>query len=326
MIKRDTSRSLATAVVLLAALAAAPEARAASAQDRSAAHEQLTQAQDLKGSGQLAEALTHYQESQRLDPKLPTLMELADCEEQLGQLLEAQEHWSAARDQAKHDEKPQSRQRAEQRLAAVEKRVAHLTLTLAGDAPTNAQVFHDDMPLEPASLGTPLAANPGDHVIVVKAPEHEDAKYSVKLAEGDSQTLPIAAGHSTAPQAPPPPPPPKVVPAPQPANQAAARSANSGSTQRTIGIVAGSVGIVGIGAGSILWYVGYRDGNSLGPTADNNLLLGQISVITGGVLLATGIVLFATAPSGNAHNARLKVVPTLSVGSGATVVGAAGEF
>ncbi len=39
---------------------------------------------------------------------------------------------------AKHDEKPQSKQRAEQRLAAVEKRLAHLTLQLAADAPPDA--------------------------------------------------------------------------------------------------------------------------------------------------------------------------------------------
>jgi hypothetical protein len=328
MMNRDALRGLAATVVLLTALGASSTAHAASEQDRRTARQELTQAQDLKKQGQLQESLSHYEESQRLDPKLTTLMELADCEEQLGRLLEAQSHFIAARDQAKHDELPQSRARAEQRATAVEKRLAHLTLQLAGDTPANAQVFRDDTLLEPASLGTPLVANPGEHVVVVKAPEHTDAKYNVKLAEGDSQTLPIAVGPSNAPPPAPPPPPPKVAPAPKPTNQATAElSTSSGSTRRTLGIVAGSVGIVGLGAGSILWYVGYRDGNSIGPTADQNLLLGQISVIAGGALLVTGIVLFATAPSGDApKTARFKLTPTLSVGQNATVLGAAGQF
>jgi hypothetical protein len=327
MLNRDTPRGLVATLALFAVLGASSAARAASEQDRRAANEQLTQAQDLKRKGQLAEALTQYQESQRLDPKLPTLIELADCEEQLGKLLDAQEHWSLARDQAKHDEKPQSRQKAEQHLAAVEKRLAHLTLQLASDAPPNTQVFRDDALLEAASLGSAQLANPGDHVVVVKAPEHTDATYNVKLADGDNQTLAIAAGPGTA-APPPPPPPPKPAPALQASNQDTAQlSAGSGSSRRTLGIVAGAVGIVGVGAGSALWYVGYRDGNSLGPTADQNLLLGQISVIAGGALLVTGIVLFATAPSGEApKSAHLKVMPTLSIGRNASVLGAAGEF
>jgi hypothetical protein len=325
MMNRDTPRGLATIAVLLAALGVTSAAQAVSEQDRKTAREQLTQAQDLKKQGQLQEALAHFEESQRLDPKLTTLMDLADCEEQLGKLLDAQTHFAAARDKAAHDELPQSKAKAEARRAAVEKRLAHLTLQLAADAPAGAQVFSDDVPLEAASLGTALTTNPGEHVIVVKAPEHDDAKYSVKLADGDNQTLPIAAGPLTAKAAPPPPPPPPVVVAPKVSTEDV--STSSGSSRRTLGLVAGGVGIVGIGAGSALWYVGWRDSNSIGPTADQQLLVGQISVIGGGVLLVTGIVLFATAPSGQApKDAHLTITPTLNVGRNATVLGAAGTF
>src|SRR4051812_46686772 len=116
-------RSLASIGVLVAALAVSSVARAGATEDRAAARDQLTQGQELKKQGQLAEALPHFVESQRLDPKLSTALELADCAELAGQLVEAQAYWAAARDQAKHDEKPQSRAKAEQRLAAVEKRV-----------------------------------------------------------------------------------------------------------------------------------------------------------------------------------------------------------
>lgn len=324
MMNRDWTRGLAAVALVLASLGVASGAHAATEQDRKAGREQLTMAQDLKKQGQLQEALPHFEESQQLDPKLTTLMELADCEEQLGKLVDAQAHFAAARDKAAHDELPQSKAKAEARRAAVEKRLARLTLQLAADTPPGAQVFSDDAPLDASSLGTPLTTNPGAHVIVVKAAEHDDAKYSVTLAEGDNQTLPIAAGPATVKAAPPPPPPPVVV---APKVSTADVPTSSGSSRRTLGLVAGSVGIVGLGAGSALWYVGYRDGNSLGPTADQQLLTGQIAVIAGGALLVTGIVLFATAPSASAPtSSRLQVTPTLSLGRNTGVLGAAGTF
>lgn len=314
---------LTAAAVLVAALAATSVASADVAEDRAAARQHLTQAQDLKKQGNLAEALGHFQESQRLDPKLATLLDLADCAEQLGKLVEAQGYWAAGRDQAKKDEKPQSRARAEQRLAAVEKRVAHFTLQLAADAPAGTQVFHDDVPVDAAALGTSVAANPGDHAVVVKASGHEDAKYALKLAEGDNQTLPIAAGPAIVVQAAPPPPPP-----PKPVVQAStADLSSSGSGQRTVGLIVGAGGIVGLGVGGLLWNVGYRNSNSLGSTAGNQMLGGQVLVVAGGALLVTGVVLFVTAPSGNTAKARhLPITPVVAVGSNATVLGAAGEF
>lgn len=323
--KRDMPRGLVAAATLLAALGTTPHALAASEQDRRTAQQELAQAQALKKEGNLQEALSHLEESQRLDPKLATLMELADCAEQLGKLVEAQAHWTAARDQAKKEEKPQSRQKATDRLAGVEKRVARLTLQLASDAPADAQVSLDGAPLDRATLGTALAANPGEHVIVVKAAGRDDATFPVKLAEGDNQTLSVAPTPKAAPP-PPPPPPPKAPPPKAVEQDSASLSLNSGSSQRTIGLVVGAVGVVGAGVGAGFWAVGYRDRGRLGFTADRQMLFGQVSVIAGGALLATGVVLFMTAPSGEAKTARLPVVPTLSVASDSTVLGAAGEF
>jgi len=77
---------LVAAVVLLRA----PVARAASPENRAAAQKHFNQAQALKKQGQLAEACKHLEEVERLDPKLPTLIELAECSEQAGRLVEAQ--------------------------------------------------------------------------------------------------------------------------------------------------------------------------------------------------------------------------------------------
>lgn len=317
-----TSRNLGAVGVFWAVLGLSPSALALTDQDRWAAHQQATQAQDLKKQGQLAEALTHYEESLKLDPtKLAVLMEAAEVEEQLGKLLEAQGHYNAAKEKANSSGASNTAKRIDEKLAALDKRIPHLTLQLASDAPAGAQVFRDGTQLEASALGTPVVLNPGDHTVVVKAPEHADGNYPIKLAEGDNQTVAVNAGASAAP-----PPPPKPVAAPPPPPPKAEVEVSSGSPRRGLGVMVGAAGAVGIAVGIPLWYLGWRDGNSIGPTADRQLLTGQICVIGGGVLLATGIVLFATAPSNSTKDAQRRVLPTLSVGQNATVVGAVGTF
>lgn len=320
--------------MLVAALTSAASAGAASAEDRAEARRHSGQAQELKKRGKLAEACKHWEEVERLDPKLPTLMELAECTERLGKVVEAQAWWSLARDRAKRDEKPQSKARAEERLAAVQKRVARLTLQPAADIPPTAQVLLDDAPLEPASLGSARPINPGEHVVLVKLAGHDDARYAVKLANGESQTLTISAGPETAAgPALAPAPAPSLAPsvAPAPLQQAAAPAAPAApaqppatgwwSGQRTAGAVLGLVGIAAIGGGSAL-LVASKKGSS---GVDSRMSLGAVSIVSGGVLFVSGVVLLASKPSEEAQ-VGLTVAPTLLVARDATVLGAAGAF
>jgi hypothetical protein len=247
-----------------------------------------------------------------------------------------------ASDRAKRDEKPQSRARAESRLASVQKRVAHLTLQLAS-VPAGAQVVCDDVVLEPASLTGALPLNPGAHVVVVKLAGHDDAKYSVTLAAGDNQTLPIAAGPVTAPRTslpptpaaapaptlPPalaaPPPPTKESSAPSELSTQAATSWWSG--EREAGVVLGAAGITAVGAGGALYFVANRAAEKQGSLVDTRRSLGAISIVSGGVLLLSGVVVLAGASSEQApQHARLMLTPTLHVGRSTTVLGAAGAF
>lgn len=337
--ERARRRGLAaSAVLVVVALVGTPLASAASPENRAAAQKHASQAQELKKQGQLAEACKHWAEAERLDSKLPTLLELAECNEQRGLLVEAQAQWALARDRAKHDEKPQSRARAESRLAAVEKRVAHLTLQLAANSPATAQVLRDDVPLDAASLGGPLATNPGEHVILVKLAGHDDAKYSVKLADGDNQTLPIAVGpvSGVAAAAPPPSAPAAPLPAlaplaptiaPPAAKPEAPAATGWWTPPRTAGAIAGAAGLVGIGGGTALCVIGNKDAKSRGSRVDPLLSGGLISVASGGVLLVTALVLFASESGDEApQHARLTVMPTLVIARDGTALGAVGEF
>jgi hypothetical protein len=332
--ERAHRRALASAAVLVAAVFVASPSLAASPENRAAARQHLGQAEALKKKGQLAEACKHLEEVERLDPKLPTLMDLAACTEQSGNLVAAETWWALARDRAKKDEKPQSRARAESRLAVVQKKVAHLTLQLAPGAPADVQVLRDDVPLEPASLGTALATNPGAHVIVVKLAGREDATYAVKLADGENQTLPIAPGSvksAAAPAAaaapvaalPPPPPPPSAPAAPVAVEAPKPEPAAAGwwTGQRTVGVIAGVAGLAGVGVGAALIAT-----NSDASSTDRGKTLGGVALAGGGVLFVSGIVLLVSGSSDDAQHASMTLTPTLLVAREATVLGAVGKF
>jgi hypothetical protein len=238
-----------------------------------------------------------------------------------------------ARDRAKRDEKPQSKARAETRLAAVQKRVAQLTLQLAAEVPAGAQVLRDDVPVETAALGSALPTNPGDHVIVVKMAGHDDATYAVKLADGDRQTLAIKAGPPSKSRAAAlpasPPPAPSVAPSSSPASAAVVVPPASPepqlpvsfwTEQRKAGVIFGSLGVVALGVGSALVVSAKGDASDRGGT------LGAISVAGGGVLLLSGLVLLASGSSNEAQQARMTVTPTLLGAGTGHMLGAAGQF
>jgi hypothetical protein len=312
--------------------AATPEARAA-------AKQHLARAEELKKQGKLAEACAELGEVERLDSKLPTLLELAECTESAGKLIEAEALWTAARDRAKKDEKPQSRARAESRLAAVQKRVARLTLQLAPNAPAGAQVLLDETALEAAALAGALPVNPGEHVVVVRLAGHDDAKYAVKLGDGESQSLPITAGPASsgkgAAAAPVPPAAPAAPALAAPTKVTVEASAPAAATApvgwwtgpHKAGVISGLVGLAAIGGGSALCLTASNDS---GSRVDSSVTLGGVSIVTGSVLLVSGLVLLATSQGDTPQQARLRVAPSLEVarrvGARGVLVGAVGEF
>jgi hypothetical protein len=329
---RATRSGISAAAVLVVVLGNTSAVRGATPEGRASARQHSSRADALRKQGKLAEACAELREVERLDSKLPTLLELAECTERLGQLVEAQQHWTSARDRAKHDEKPQSRSRAEARLASVQKRIPHLTLQPTASFPAGAELLVDDVVIQPATLSSPLPLNPGDHVILVKVAGHDDAKFSVKLGEGDNQTLSVAPGPVSGSQpaptaaAAPSPSPPVLAPSPPPAGApptAAAPIATGWWTApRKAGVIFGSLGLVAIGAGSALVASGDSGGH-----VDSRATLGGISIVTGGALFISGLVLLASAPRDDAaQHGRVLVTPTLVIAQNATLLGAMGKF
>jgi hypothetical protein len=186
-----SSRAVPTLAVLSASLLFAVPAWAG---DPAAAREQLKSGYQLAQDGKCEEAIPHFVESMRLDVKAITLINLAQCEEKVGKLTDALGHWVDARARAQVEGNPQIVAEAEKRAKALEPRLGRLTITLAKDAPKDAEVTRDDVVLGSVSFGVALPVNPGTHVIVVKAPGHKEQRLEVNVGEGDLRSVQVTAG------------------------------------------------------------------------------------------------------------------------------------
>jgi hypothetical protein len=174
----------------------------AAAGDPAIAREQLKVGYTLAQEGKCEEAIPHFVESLRLDPKAITLINLADCEEKVGKFADAMGHWVDARVRAQAESARPIEEEAETRANALDPRLARLTIVLAPTAPKDAVVERDGIVLGSPSLGIPLPVDPGGHAIVVKAKGHPDSTAQVNLLEGEQKRVEVDAGGGAAPVTP----------------------------------------------------------------------------------------------------------------------------
>src|SRR6185295_17428211 len=138
------------------------------------------------------EACPKFAESQKLDPAAGTLMNLATCEEKLGKLAGAWQHWKEAVDAlpAKDDRVVFARSRVEE----LEKNLPRLQITLASGLDLGAKVYRDEIELGPAGLGVPLPVDPGQHTITVRANGRLPKTVTVSVEVGESSQVDVHPG------------------------------------------------------------------------------------------------------------------------------------
>ena len=189
---------------------------------------------DAAKRGDYATACPKLSDSYRLDPAPGTLLNLADCTEHLGKLASA---WQLFQQAIEHLASGDARLApAKQRAAALEANLPRLTVVLAPNAPDGTKVKRDSTDLGKGGLNTALPIDPGEHEIVVTAPDHEERRFVVNLAAGRSERILVDVG-ALSPKAAPvidkpvlPPPPPKGM-----------------STLRIAGLIVGGAGLAGLG-------------------------------------------------------------------------------
>jgi hypothetical protein len=247
-------------------------------------------------------ACARFTDSQRLDPKVGTLINLALCEQGAGRIAHALARWDDALALARTTADPREPYVTEQR-EAVAPRVPRLTIRLAPEAPAGTQVrLDDDAPLAAIDPASPIPVDPGHHVVTASATSRASQAFPVDATEGATVDVVVGPGialppESTAPLAP----------------------ASSGRVQRIVAYSVAGLGAVGLGIGTVFGAQAISARNdprcSNGVCADtadqqiqrNGVTAGNIATgafIAGGALVAGGIVLWLTAPRGGPTPSR----------------------
>jgi serine/threonine-protein kinase len=259
------------------------------------------------------------------------LFHLADCYEQSGKVASA---WAAFLEVASLAAAAGQTDRvnaSEARAKKLEARLPRLTIVVpeASRLP-DLRVVRDDVDVGGVQWGTPLPVDPGPHKVVASAPGRRPFTDTVALKEGGTASLPIpvleVATEQPAPAAAPQSaPPPAGVGTPSPAMDsaiAATQADTSGGGPSPLVIGLGALGIVGLGAGTVLGFMTKskfdeskehcnpnnenlctQEGVDL---RDNAFTLGNISTvgfIVGGVALAGAAVLWIADSGSNEKNA-----------------------
>ncbi len=316
-------------VALLLVLAEQPAV--AQTQDKVAAEALFEQARQLMTAGSYAEACSKFEQSQRLDPGIGTLLYLADCYEKTKRIASA---WATFREGASEARAAGQSDRAEAggtRADALEPRLSKLTIVVAKENANipDISIVRGDRSIPTGVWGVAVPVDGGKYLVLASAPGYHEWQKTVTVQnERDAVKVEVPAlvkdaSAKAVPATPPPPEQPPVVVQPPPTRDTG--PTDDGSTQRTIGIAAVGVGVVGLGFGT---FFGLRaisknsdakdlcdgtvchdqNGVTLTDDAKTAATISNIAFGIGLAGVAGGIVLYLTAPSAPSQG-RLHVSP-----------------
>jgi hypothetical protein len=291
--------------------------------NKAAAEALFNEGRSLMAAGRYADAIGKLEASQDLDPGLGTLLNLAECYERVGRSATAWAQYKEIASLARQSGSKEREELAEQRSKALEPKLSKLSINVQSGADASTlTISRDGTTVSSAELGVAIPVDPGKHEVTVTAPGKEKWSTTVEVGEGgqtESVEIPLladASGGSSATST--------AVGGPAPP---AADKPGDGSTQRTLGIVAGGIGLVGVGVGTFFglqasssWSDAKKEcsdypygcsakGISLKDDAAGQATLSTVGFIVGGVGLAAGAVLFFTAGSGKEETVALGVGP-----------------
>jgi hypothetical protein len=207
----------------------------AQGRDPVAATELFTQGREMLREGKVKKACSLFEESLRLDPKVGTALNLAECEERKGQLTVALRAWQQAINLARAND-DEREQLAQQRYDALAPKVPRLAIALAPGSPSGAIVRRGEVELGPPMLGLSLPVDPGKHIITVRAPGHAPNDVVVELGVGQTRAITVSVGPPLQPVA--------------TTGPVVEKSVDAGSSN-AFAYVLGSVGIAGMIAAAV---------------------------------------------------------------------------
>jgi hypothetical protein len=230
-------------------------------------------------------------------------------------------------------------------LGEVEKSLP--TVVLSAKSPGGAdlvdvQVSVDGQPLATKLDGQAVPTNPGPHLFHFALRDGTQLDQQVLVKEGEKNRAVVAVlgkpAEASSPPTPPPPAPeqPAAPEAPKPVAESPVATGKAPSTLKTLGWVAGGLGVVGLGVGTVagILAIGDKGGahcvqNVCDPGSLSGLktaaAISDVGLIAGGVLLAGGAALILFAPSGprggSESGVSVRVAPSWVQNGGGVVVG-----
>jgi hypothetical protein len=273
----------------------------------------------LMEEGRYTEACPKLALSLKLLPSgLGTAINLGQCYEKQGKTASAWVVLKEAVSQAVAQGRADRKEQAASMAAALENRVSRLSLHVspAVDVP-GLTIKLDGREIQRPMWDTFLPVDPGPHDIEVSAPGKEERKEQITVS-GEGVRLSHSIGPLVRKTSEPPPPPPSST-APQPSPPP--RPAETHSPLKPVGFVLGGLGAAGLLGGALFWWRSSSKhqealdhcpdnhcdstANSLQDDSKSAATLATASVIAGGALLSTGILLVVLSPSGGDTTAAI---------------------
>jgi hypothetical protein len=326
-----THRRVASFCLVAFVVTAAPVVSAAPAEtDRTLAQSLFEDGRRLMTEGDYEAACPKLEESQRLDASGGTVLNLALCREQQGQLATASRLFKQALSSAQRDNRPDRAQAAESHLAALEGKVPWIKLKVAAARP-DQEVLVDGVLVREPAWGTKMSLDPGKHEVTARAPGMRDWAQTLDLAVGVGMSVEVPALH----------PGDQAGDAGGPPPSEAEQTASGGSS--TLGWVLGGVGLAAIGVGSVFGVQALskqnkaegecpthatcsKDGEEYMKQANTAAWISNISIGTGLVAVGVGTYLLLTSGSAPPKAARRVLPLRVDVASDRASVAFQGAF
>ena len=337
------------------ALAALLHVSEAASQSKAAAEALFDQGKQLLEQKKYDEACPKFEQSQQIDPGIGTLLYLGECYEKAGRTASAWATFREAASAARAAGQARRQKIGEERAKLLEGKLSRLSINVPQTSLVEGlKVTRDGEPVESSVWGVPIPVDPGQRLIEATAPGKKAWSKRVEIgADGANAVVEIPALEDdesaiAAPAAAPAPAPAPAAPAPPPSGPGhlgdEGDAQTGGSSQKTLGLIVGGVGLLGIGVGSFFGLQAAsknsdaeeqcprgnkcdtREGVTLTEDAKDAANISTIAFGVGGVALAGGLVLFLTAPSSDeepakAAGSRLMLAPVVGPRGGGVSMG-----
>lgn len=312
-------RSSPIAAAALVLLLASP-ARAQSAADRAQAEALFQEGLTLFDAQKFEEACVRFEQSQKKDPKLSTLFNLATCHEKIGRTASAWQEFNEAAGAAEKRGDAERASAAREAKARLDGTLSKVRILRQGE-PAQVSILVDGEPFDPALLGIELPYDKGEHRYEVSAEGYETLRAPFRVQVGPSTTtitIPPLAKASAATPPPPTKPPSEAPPAAQGVSPLAIAGFTSGGALLLVGAITGGVSL------SMADDLASRCPNDVcGPPEHDDLVratalanTANVTLPLGGVGVVLGIVGLVIAPPDDNANPKIEAFGVGDVGLG----------